>query len=56
MWSEFTSWELVTTPKIILLFGLILFFIAVIGICGMIRQDTHFLMLVRIIFLTIKYL
>lgn len=54
MWSEFTSWESLTATKIILIISLLLFVFAVIGLCGMIRQDTHFLMLVRIIFLTIK--
>lgn len=54
MWSEFTNWELVTVPKIIWIIGLVFILIAVIGLCGMIRESLRILMLVCIIYLILK--
>lgn len=45
-WSNFTGTELITAPKILLVIGLGLFVIAIIGLCGVLRDSGCLLTLV----------
>lgn len=48
-WSNFISWELISTPQVLMLIGVGVLLIAVIGLCGVLRDSGCLLTLVNYI-------